>query len=177
MAYYVDEHIKNLPSASLRAGNSYDFLRYPDMSRNPERLPTWFVEEVKSPILPDVGHLRARPLPHEVRRPTWASPATSASLHQRHRSGHPLPAADLLRPGPRRRHRHLLPEMYWVNCNILGLPRAVAYNEGISFNIQREPYRRHHPQHRRGGAAEPQQPRGIRRLFPRGRHRRHRAAG
>lgn len=136
MAYYVDEHIKNTQRVFPEQGR-YNFLRY-DMNENPEGLPAWFVEEVKESITPEYLAIYPEPdrflakyaayvgVPRDCVTCTNGTDQAIRYLLQTFcGQGH-----DVVTVTPSF-------EMYWVNCNILGLNHVpVAYNDDLSFNMQ-----------------------------------------
>lgn len=136
MAYYVDEHIKSTQRVFPEQGR-YNFLRY-DMNENPEGLPVWFVEEVKESITPEYLAIYPEPdrflakyaayvgVPRDCVTCTNGTDQAIRYLLQTFcGQGH-----DVVTVTPSF-------EMYWVNCNILGLNHVpVAYNDDLSFNMQ-----------------------------------------
>lgn len=135
MAYYVDEHIKNTERVFPEPGR-YGTLRY-DMNENPEGLPAWFVEEVKAEITPEFLSIYPEPgrflekyaayvgVPRDCVTATNGSDQAIRYLLQTFcGQGH-----DVVTVAPSF-------EMYWVNCNILGLHHVpVSYNDDLSFSM------------------------------------------
>lgn len=135
MAFYVDEHIKSTERVFPDQGR-YGMLRY-DMNENPEGLSDWFVDEVKAEITPE--YLSIYPEPNRflakyaeyVGVPRDCVTATNGTdqairylLQTFCGQGH-----EVVTVAPSF-------EMYWVNCNILGLTHVpVAYNDDLSFNM------------------------------------------
>lgn len=136
MAFYVDEHIKNTERVFPDQGR-YGMLRY-DMNENPEGLPAWFVEEVKAEITPEYLSIYPEPdrfltkyakcvgVPRDCVTATNGTDQAIRYLLQTFcGQGH-----DVVTVAPSF-------EMYWVNCNILGLNHVpVAYNDDLSFNME-----------------------------------------
>lgn len=136
MAFYVDEHIKNTERVFPDQGR-YGMLRY-DMNENPEGLPAWFVDEVKAEITPEYLSIYPEPdrfltkyakyvgVPRDCVTATNGTDQAIRYLLQTFcGQGH-----DVVTVAPSF-------EMYWVNCNILGLNHVpVAYNDDLSFNME-----------------------------------------
>lgn len=112
-------------------------LRY-DMNENPEGLPAWFVDEVKAEITPEYLSIYPEPdrfltkyakyvgVPRDCVTATNGTDQAIRYLLQTFcGQGH-----DVVTVAPSF-------EMYWVNCNILGLNHVpVAYNDDLSFNME-----------------------------------------
>ena len=135
MAFYVDEHIKSTERVFPDQGR-YGMLRY-DMNENPEGLPAWFVDEVKAEITPEFLSIYPEPdrfltkyaeyvgVPRDCVTATNGTDQAIRYLLQTFcGQGH-----EVVTVAPSF-------EMYWVNCNILGLTHVpVAYNDDLSFNM------------------------------------------
>ena len=135
MAYYVDEHIKNTERIFPEQGR-YGLLRY-DMNENPEGLPQWFVDEVLAEITPEYLAIYPEPdrflqkyadyvgVPRDCVTATNGTDQAIRYLLQTFcGQGH-----DVVTVAPSF-------EMYWVNCNILGLHHVpVPYNDDLSFSM------------------------------------------
>lgn len=136
MAYYVDEHIKNTQRVFPEQGR-YNFLRY-DMNENPEGLPAWFVEEVKESITPEYLAIYPEPDRFLTKYATYVGVPRDCVTCT---NGTDQAIRYLLQTFCGQGHDVVTVtpsfEMYWVNCNILGLNHVpVAYNDDLSFNMQ-----------------------------------------
>lgn len=136
MAYYVDESIRTTERVFPKQGR-YEFLRY-DMNESPEGLPRVFVEDVLKELTPQFFSIYPEPdrfltkyaeyvgVPRDCVTATNGSDQAIRYLLQTFcAKGH-----EVVTVAPSF-------EMYWVNCNILGLKHVpVAYNDDLSFSIE-----------------------------------------
>lgn len=135
MSYYVDEHIASTERV-FPMQERYGYRRY-DMNENPEGLPESVVNEVLAEITPEFLAIYPEPdrflnkyakfvgVPRDCVTVTNGSDQAIRYLLQTFcQQGH-----EVVTVAPSF-------EMYWVNCNILGLKhKPVAYEEDLSFNM------------------------------------------
>lgn len=136
MALYVDENIKKTKRIFPDQGR-YDFLRY-DMNENPNGLPEEFVVDVLKEITPQFLAIYPEPsrflekYADYIGFPKDCVTATNGSDQA---------IRYILQTFCRKNHEVVTVspsfEMYWVNCNLLGLRHVpVPYNDDLSFNMQ-----------------------------------------
>lgn len=137
MSYYVDEHIKNTERVFPDQGR-YSYLRY-DMNENPEGLPEDFLNEVLAELTPEFFSTYPEPdrfltkyaqfvgVPRDCVTATNGTDQAIRYLLQTFcEKGH-----EVVTVSPSF-------EMYWVNCNILGLKHVpVPYEDDFSFDIEK----------------------------------------
>lgn len=134
--YYVDKDIKKTVRVFPEQGR-YDFLRF-DMNENPEGLPKDFVESVTKKITPEFLSIYPEPdqflnkyakyvgVNYEnVLSTNGSDMAIRYILETFGEKG-----KDVITVAPSF-------EMYWVNCNILGLShRPVSYNGDLTIDVE-----------------------------------------
>ena len=137
MAYYVNPHIRDTVRVFPMEGRA-GFRRY-DMNENPSGLPLAFVEKVKKEITPEF--LATYPEPSRFLKKyaaflgvpfesvTAANGSDMAIRYVFETFGEP--GKDVVTVSPSF-------EMYWVECNILGLRhRPVAYEPDLSMPVEK----------------------------------------
>ena len=134
---YVNPYVKNTVRVFPPQGR-YSKLRY-DMNENPEGLPEEFVEAVKKEITP--GFLSIYPEPDRFLR-KYAKFIGVAFNNVMCTNGSDMAIRYLLETfaSPGKEVVTVSPsfEMYWVNCNILGLKHVpVSYNDDLTIDIER----------------------------------------
>ena len=138
MAYYVDEHIKNTVRV-FPEQNRYGKFRY-DMNENPEGLPEEFVQSVLKEITPEFLSIYPEPdrflnkyadfLGNGVSYDNLATTNGSDMAIRYLLETFGEKGKDVVTVTPSF-------EMYWVNCNILGLNHvAVPYNSDLTISIE-----------------------------------------
>ena len=135
MKYYVDEHIKNTERVFPRQ-NRYGCLRY-DMNENPEGLPKEFVDSVLKEITPEF--LSIYPEPDKFLN-KYANFIGAKYENVVATNGSDMAIRYILETFGKEGKNVVTVspsfEMYWVNCNILGLKhKPVSYNEDLTINI------------------------------------------
>ena len=135
MNYYVNEHIKNTQRVFPGQGR-YDFYRY-DMNENPEGLPKEFVDSVLKEITPEF--LAIYPEPDRFLN-KYAKFIGAKYENLVATNGSDMGIRYLLEIfGEEGKEVVTVApsfEMYWVNCNILGLKNVpVSYNNDFTINI------------------------------------------
>lgn len=135
MKYYVDEHIKNTVRIFPRQ-ERYGCLRY-DMNENPEGLPKDFVDSVLKEITPEFLSIYPEPdkflnkyakfIGAKYENVVATNGSDMAIRYILETFGEEGKSVVTVSPSF---------EMYWVNCNILGLKhKPVAYNDDLTINI------------------------------------------
>lgn len=135
MSYFVDPDVKNTERVFPEQGR-YGFLRY-DMNENPEGLPSDFVKGVLEEVTPEF--LAVYPEPDEFlsRYSSFVGvPRECVTVT----NGSDQAIRYLLQVFCKKGHEVVTVapsfEMYWVNCNILGLKHVpVPYEDDLSFNM------------------------------------------
>lgn len=135
MKYYVDEHIKNTKRVFPRQ-NRYGCLRY-DMNENPEGLPKEFVDSVLKEITPEF--LSIYPEPDRFLN-KYAKFIGAKYENVVATNGSDMAIRYILEAfGEEGKNVVTVApsfEMYWVNCNLLGLKhKPVSYNDDLTINI------------------------------------------
>jgi len=133
--YYVNENIKNTVRMFPDQGR-YSYLRY-DMNENPEGLPASFVKSVLKEITPE--YLSIYPEPDAFIN-KYASYIGAKYENILTTNGSDMAIRYILETfgEPGRDVVTVSPsfEMYWVNCNILGLKhKPVSYNDDLTISI------------------------------------------
>ena len=135
MNYYVDEHIKNTHRVFPGQGR-YGFYRY-DMNENPEGLPKEFVDSVLKEITPEFLSIYPEPdrFLHKYADFVGAKFEDLVTTN-----GSDMAIRYLLEVfGEEGKEVVTVSpsfEMYWVNCNILGLKHVpVAYENDFTINV------------------------------------------
>lgn len=136
MNYYVNENIKNTIRVFPRQ-NRYDCLRY-DMNENPEGLPKDFVDSVLKEITPEF--LAIYPEPDKFLN-KYANFICAKYENVIATNGSDMAIRYILETFGETGKKVVTVspsfEMYWVNCNILGLKhKAVAYNDDLTIDIE-----------------------------------------
>lgn len=137
MKYYVDENIKNTERVFPEQGR-YDFYRY-DMNENPEGLPKEFVDSVLKEITPEF--LAIYPEPDRFLN-KYASFVGTKFENVLTTNGSDMAIRYLLETFGEKNKKVVTVapsfEMYWVNCNILGLKHVpVAYENDLTIDIDK----------------------------------------
>lgn len=133
--YYVNENIKNTKRVFPNQ-NRYGYLRY-DMNENPEGLPKEFVNSVLNEITPE--YLAIYPEPDRFTQ-KYADYMQVGFNNVLATNGSDQAIRYLLETfGEKGKEVVTVAptfEMYWVNCNILGLKHVpVSYNDDLTINI------------------------------------------
>jgi histidinol-phosphate aminotransferase len=137
MNYYVNEHIKNTQRVFPGQGR-YDFYRY-DMNENPEGLPKEFVDSVLKEITPEF--LSIYPEPDRFLN-KYAAFIGAKYENLVATNGSDMGIRYLLEVfGEEGKEVVTVApsfEMYWVNCNILGLKHVpVSYNNDFTIDVDK----------------------------------------
>ena len=137
MNYYVNEHIKNTQRVFPGQGR-YDFYRY-DMNENPEGLPKEFVDSVLKEITPEF--LSIYPEPDRFLN-KYANFIGAKYENLVATNGSDMGIRYLLEVfGEEGKEVVTVApsfEMYWVNCNILGLKHVpVSYNNDFTIDVDK----------------------------------------
>jgi len=138
MKIYVDENIKNTVRVFPMQGR-YDYLRY-DMNENPEGLPKEFVDSVLREITPEFLSIYPEPdrflnkyakfLGNNVKYENLLTTNGSDMAIRYILETFGEKGKEVLTVTPSF-------EMYWVNCNILGLKHvAVSYEKDLTIKIE-----------------------------------------
>lgn len=135
MNYYVNEHIKNTQRVFPGQGR-YDAYRY-DMNENPEGLPKEFVDSVLKEITPEF--LSIYPEPDRFLN-KYASFIGTKYENLVATNGSDMGIRYLLEVfGEEGKEVVTVApsfEMYWVNCNILGLKHVpISYNKDFTIDV------------------------------------------
>lgn len=136
MKYYVNENIKNTVRVFPRQ-KRYNCLRY-DMNENPEGLPKDFVDSVLKEITPEFLAIYPEPdkflnkyanfIGAQYENVVATNGSDMAIRYILETFGEAGKFVVTVSPSF---------EMYWVNCNILGLKhKPVAYNDDLTINIE-----------------------------------------
>lgn len=136
MKYYVNENIKNTVRIFPRQ-KRYNCLRY-DMNENPEGLPKDFVDSVLKEITPEFLAIYPEPdkflnkyanfIGAQYENVVATNGSDMAIRYILETFGEAGKFVVTVSPSF---------EMYWVNCNILGLKhKPVAYNDDLTINIE-----------------------------------------
>lgn len=136
MKYYVNENIKNTVRVFPRQ-KRYNCLRY-DMNENPEGLPKDFVDSVLKEITPEFLAIYPEPdkflnkyanfIGAQYENVVATNGSDMAIRYILETFGETGKSVVTVSPSF---------EMYWVNCNILGLKhKPVAYNDDLTINIE-----------------------------------------
>lgn len=136
MKYYVNENIKNTVRVFPRQ-KRYNCLRY-DMNENPEGLPKDFVDSVLKEITPEFLAIYPEPdkflnkyanfIGAQYENVVATNGSDMAIRYILETFGEAGKSVVTVSPSF---------EMYWVNCNILGLKhKPVAYNDDLTINIE-----------------------------------------
>lgn len=136
MKYYVNENIKNTVRVFPRQ-KRYNCLRY-DMNENPEGLPKDFVDSVLKEITPEFLAIYPEPdkflnkyanfIGAQYENVVATNGSDMAIRYILETFGEAGKCVVTVSPSF---------EMYWVNCNILGLKhKPVAYNDDLTINIE-----------------------------------------
>ena len=136
MKYYVNENIKNTVRIFPRQ-KRYNCLRY-DMNENPEGLPKDFVDSVLKEITPEFLAIYPEPdkflnkyanfIGAQYENVVATNGSDMAIRYILETFGETGKSVVTVSPSF---------EMYWVNCNILGLKhKPVAYNDDLTINIE-----------------------------------------
>lgn len=136
MKYYVDENIKNTVRVFPEQGR-YDFHRY-DMNENPEGLPKQFVDSVLKEITPEFLSIYPEPDNFLYKYANFVGAKYENVLAT---NGSDMGIRYLLETFGEQGKKVVTVsptfEMYWVNCNILGLKHVpVSYEDDLTINIQ-----------------------------------------
>lgn len=134
--YYVNEDIKNTERV-FPEQNRYGYLRY-DMNENPEGLPKEFVDSVVKEITPEFLAVYPEPdcftnkyakyIGMKFENILATNGSDQAIRYLLETFGEKGKEVVTVAPSF---------EMYWVNCNILGLKHVpVAYNNDLTINIE-----------------------------------------
>ncbi|MDE6655742.1 MAG: histidinol-phosphate aminotransferase family protein [Anaeroplasmataceae bacterium] len=137
MKYYVNENIRNTVRVFPDQGR-YDYLRY-DMNENPEGLPEAFVKKVLSEITPSFLSIYPEPnrfvqkyadfIGCDFNQVLTTNGSDMAIRYILETFGEPGKNVVTVSPSF---------EMYWVNCNILGLKhKPVEYEPDLTIDIQK----------------------------------------
>lgn len=137
MNYYVDENVKNTQRKFPRQ-NRYNCLRY-DMNENPEGLPKEFVDSVLKEITPEFLAIYPEPDKFLKRYADYIGVNVDNVLTT---NGSDMAIRYLLETfGEKGKEVVTVSpsfEMYWVNCNILGLKHVpVEYENDLTIDIQK----------------------------------------
>lgn len=137
MRYYVDENIKNTERVFPSQGR-YDYMRY-DMNENPEGLPKEFVDSVLKEITPEF--LAIYPEPDKFLN-KYAKYIGANYDNVLATNGSDMAIRYLLETfGEKGKEVVTVApsfEMYWVNCNILGLKHVpVAYEDDLTIGVDK----------------------------------------
>lgn len=137
MNYYVNEHIKNTQRVFPGQGR-YDLYRY-DMNENPEGLPKEFVDSVLKEVTPEF--LSIYPEPDRFLN-KYASFIGAKYENLVATNGSDMGIRYLLEVfGEEGKEVVTVApsfEMYWVNCNILGLKHVpVSYNNDFTIDVDK----------------------------------------
>lgn len=135
MAYYVDESIRTTERVFPDQGR-YGLLRY-DMNENPEGLPQDFVDEVLTELTPEFFSIYPEPDRFLTKYAKYVGVPRDCVTAT---NGSDQAIRYLLQTFCAKGHKVVTVapsfEMYWVNCNILGLTHVpVPYNDDLSFNM------------------------------------------
>lgn len=136
MKYYVNENIKNTVRVFPRQ-KRYNCLRH-DMNENPEGLPKDFVDSVLKEITPEFLAIYPEPdkflnkyanfIGAQYENVVATNGSDMAIRYILETFGEASKCVVTVSPSF---------EMYWVNCNILGLKhKPVAYNDDLTINIE-----------------------------------------
>ena len=134
---YVNPYVKNTVRVLPPQGR-YGKLRY-DMNENPEGLPEEFVEAVKKEITPEFLSIYPEPDKFLTKYAKFVGVDFDNVMCT---NGSDMAIRYLLETfaSPGKEVVTVSPsfEMYWVNCNILGLKHVpVHYNEDLTIDIGR----------------------------------------
>lgn len=137
MAYYVNENIKNTVRVFPEQGR-YEYYRY-DMNENPEGLPEEFVKQVLQEITPEF--LATYPEPDRFLK-KYAGFIGMEYENVLTTNGSDMAIRYLLetfgKPGKEVVTVSPSFEMYWVNCNILGLKHVpVSYEPDLTISADK----------------------------------------
>lgn len=137
MTYYVNENIKNTKRVFPQQGR-YDYKRY-DMNENPEGLPKEFVDSVLKEITPEF--LAIYPEPDKFLN-KYANYIGAKYENVLATNGSDMAIRYLLETfGEKGKEVVTVApsfEMYWVNCNILGLKHVpVSYEDDLTIGIDK----------------------------------------
>lgn len=133
--YYVNEHIKNTYRIFPPQGR-YGYLRY-DMNENPEGLPKEFVDSVLKEITPEFLAIYPEPDRFTQKYADFVGVKFENVLAT---NGSDRAIRQLLETFGEKGKKVVTVspsfEMYWVNCNILGLKHEpVSYNDDMTIDI------------------------------------------
>lgn len=137
MSYYVDPDIKNTVRVFPEQGR-YDYYRY-DMNENPEGLPQDFVDSVKELITPEFLAIYPEPDKFLNKYASFVDHGiTKANLTAT--NGSDTAIRYILQTFGEKGKKVVTVspsfEMYWVNCNILGLKHfPVPYNDDLTIDV------------------------------------------
>ena len=135
--YYVNEDIKNTYRIFPSQGR-YGYLRY-DMNENPEGVPREFVDEVVKEITPEF--LSIYPEPDRFTR-KYADFVGVEFENVLATNGSDRAIRSMLETFGEKGKKVVTVapsfEMYWVNCNILGLVHVpVSYEEDLTIDVNK----------------------------------------
>ena len=135
--YYVNENIKNTFRVFPGQGR-YGYLRY-DMNENPEGVPEEFVNEVVKEITPEFLAIYPEPDKFTKKYADFVGVEFDNVLAT---NGSDRAIRSMLETFGEKGKKVVTVapsfEMYWVNCNILGLVHSpVAYEDDLTINIDK----------------------------------------
>ena len=135
--YYVNEHIKNTYRVFPAQGR-YGYLRY-DMNENPEGVPQEFVDEVLKEITPEFLAIYPEPDKFTAKYADFVGVDFDNILAT---NGSDRAIRSMLETFGEQGKKVVTVapsfEMYWVNCNILGLVHVpVSYESDMTIDINK----------------------------------------
>lgn len=139
MNLYVNENIKNTERIFPEQGR-YDFFRY-DMNENPEGLPQKFVNNVLKEITPEF--LAVYPEPDKFLKKYASFVGYNVNYENLVATNGSDMAIRYILETFGEKNKEVVTvspsfEMYWVNCQILGLKhKPVLYNDDLTINIEK----------------------------------------